>query len=138
MQVRIKQIDGIALAGAGDTNHWVAMDGPEDFGGHSAGSRPMELLLMSLGGCTAMDVLSILKKKRVKLDDFGIVIEAERAEEHPKVFTEIKLHFVFTGKDIRPKDIERAIDLSRDKYCPDTAMLRNSVKIFFDYEIMEK
>ncbi|HDS00689.1 MAG TPA: OsmC family peroxiredoxin [candidate division Zixibacteria bacterium] len=137
MKVKIRQIDGIALAAAGDTNHWVTMDGPEDFGGHSAGSRPMELLLMSLGSCTAMDVLSILQKKRVKLDDFQMEVESERAEEHPKVFTEIKLHFIFVGKGIRQKDVERAIELSTDKYCPATAMLKKSVKITNDYKIIE-
>jgi putative redox protein len=138
MKVRIRQIGGIALVGAGDTNHWAVMDGPEESGGYSGGSRPMELLLMSLGGCTAMDVISILKKKRANLEDFGIEIEAERAEEHPKVFTEIKLHFIFTGKNLRAKDVERAIDLSQNKYCPATAMLRKSVKISHDYEIVDK
>jgi putative redox protein len=138
MKVRMKQIGGIALVGAGDTNHWVAMDGPQESGGYSGGSRPMELLLMALGGCTAMDVISILKKKRVELNDFGMEIEAERAEEHPKVFTAIKLHFIFTGKNVRAKDVERAIDLSQNKYCPATAMLRKSVKISQDYEIIEK
>jgi putative redox protein len=138
MKVRMKQVGGIALVGAGDTNHWVVMDGPEDVGGFSGASRPMELLLMSLGGCTAMDVISILKKKRVDLNDFGMEIEAERAEEHPKVFTEIKLHFIFTGKNIRTKDVERAIDLSQSKYCPATAMLRKSVKITHDYEIIDQ
>lgn len=138
MKVKIKQIGGIALAGAGDTNHWVAMDGPEESGGSSGGSRPMELLLMALGGCTAMDVISILKKKRVGLDDFGMEIEAARAEEHPKVFTEIRLHFIFTGKNIRAKDVETAMDLSQNKYCPATAMLRKSVRITHDYEIIDK
>jgi len=136
MKVKIRQIDGIALAGAGDTNHWVGMDGPEEFGGHAAGSRPIELLLMSLGGCTGMDVISILKKKRVKLDDFRIEIDADRAEEHPRVFTAINLHFIFIGKGIRPKDVERAIELSSTKYCPASAMLRKSVKITHDYEII--
>ncbi|MBD3218966.1 MAG: osmotically inducible protein OsmC [candidate division Zixibacteria bacterium] len=138
MKVKIKQIDGIALAGAGDTNHWVDMDGPVEFGGHSAGSRPMELFLMSVGGCTAMDVISILLKKRVTLDDFQMEIDADRSEKHPKVFTAIRLHFIFIGKGIRPKDVERAIELSTEKYCPANAMLRKSVPISADYEIIEK
>jgi len=135
MRVKLQRIDGLALAGAGDSNHWVTMDSPEEFGGFSAGSRPMELMLMAVAGCTAMDVLSILKKKRVRLDDFSMEVEAERAEEHPRVFTEIKLHYIFTGKNVRPVDVERAIDLTQDKYCSATAMLNKVVRITRDYEI---
>ncbi len=135
MRAKLQRIDGLALAGVSDSNHWVTMDGPEDFGGFSAGPRPMEMMLLSIVGCTAMDVLSILKKKRIKLDDFSVEVKAERAEEHPRVFTEIKLHYIFTGKNIRPVDVERAIGLSQDKYCSATAMLRKVANITHDYQI---
>ncbi len=137
MKAKINQIDGLALAGISDSNHWITMDAPEDFGGYRAGSRPMELILVGLAGCTAMDVLSILKKKRVNLIDFNMEVDAERAEEHPKVFTRITLHYIFIGKGIRPVDVERAIKLSEEKYCSATAMLRKAVDIKHDYKIIE-
>ena len=137
MKVKLKQISGLAMATSGNTGHWVVTDGPEKFGGFSAGSRPMELLLMSLATCTSMDVVSILRKKRVKLTDFSMDVEAEQAPEHPKVFTNIKLHYVFTGSAIRPVDVEQAIELSQSKYCSVTAMLEKSVVITHDYEIVD-
>ena len=137
MKATIQRINGTALAARGGSNHWVVMDGPEEFGGFSAGTRPMEMILIGLAGCSAMDVLSILKKKRVKLDDFSMQVEAERAEDHPKVFTKIHLHYIFTGKAIKAKDVERSIELSQDKYCGASAMLRKAAEISFDYEIIE-
>jgi putative redox protein len=95
----------------------------------------MELLLMSLVSCTAMDVASILRKKRVKLDGFSVEAEAEQAPEHPKVFTDIKLHYIFTGSGIRPADVERAIELSETKYCSVSHMLKKSAAISHDYRI---
>ena len=137
MNVELRQISGLAMAAVGNSNHWIAMDGPEKFGGFSAGSRPMEVLLMALAGCTAMDVISILRKKRMKLIDFSLEVEAKQAEQHPKVFTEIKLHYIFTGQDLRPRDLEQAIELSENKYCSATAMLEKSVTIIHDYRVIE-
>ena len=131
----IKQIKGITFAGKTDSNHWITMDGPEDFGGSNAGIRPKELILISLGGCTGSDVVSILSKKRVKVDDFEMNISADVAETHPQVFTSIHIEFVFYGKGIDPKDVERAIDLSQTKYCSVTAMLEKSVKITHSFRI---
>ena len=131
----IKQIKGITFAGKTDANHWITMDGPEDFGGSNAGIRPKELILISLGGCTGSDVVSILSKKRVKVDDFEMNISADVAETHPQVFTSIHIEFVFYGKGIDPKDVERAIDLSQTKYCSVTAMLEKSVKITHSFRI---
>ena len=99
----LKQIKGISFAGKTDSNNWITMDGPENFGGSDAGIRPKELLLLSLAGCTASDVISILQKKRVKLDDFEINISADMTEEHPKVYSKIDLEYVFYGKDIKDK-----------------------------------
>jgi putative redox protein len=117
MKVRLQQISGLAMAAISDSGHWVTTDGPEKFGGFSAASRPMELLLMGLATCTAMDVVSILRKKRIRLNDFHMEVEAEQALEHPKVFTNIKLSYIFTGSNIRPSDVEQAIELSQSKYC---------------------
>ncbi len=134
----IKQLAGITFAGRTEqTNHWVLVDGPETFGGSNAAIRPKELLLLSLGGCTASDVAAILQKKRVKLDGFEMNITAEETEEHPKVYKSIKLEYVFYGKNVKQKDIERAIELSQDKYCGVTAMLRPSVEITHTYKIVD-
>ncbi|MBI1933200.1 MAG: OsmC family protein [Ignavibacteriales bacterium] len=134
----VKQIQGISMVGKADSNHWIAMDGPENFGGNNAGTRPKELILIGLAGCTAADVISILEKKRIKLADFEIQISAESAESHPKVFTKIHLEFVITGKDIKETDVQRAIELSQTTYCSVTAMLQKSVEITHSYTIKEE
>jgi putative redox protein len=138
MRVVVKQLQGIALAGKADSGHWVPMDGPEEFGGSAAASQPMELILMGLGGCTSMDVISILKKKRVEVDDYECIIEAERAPHHPKVFTKIKMKYVFYGRNIPVKDVERAIQLSEESYCSASVMLKKSAEIVTTYEIIER
>ena len=131
----LKQVKGITFAGKTDSNHWITVDGPENFGGSDAAIRPKELLLLSLAGCTASDVVSILQKKRVKLNDFEINISAEMTEEHPKVFTKIDLEYVFYGDNIAEKDVERAIELSETKYCGVTAMLEKALEINHTYKI---
>ena len=131
----IKQLKGITFVGKADSNHWVTMDGAADFGGSDAGIRPKELILLGLGGCTGSDVVSILEKKRVKLDDFEINIETEVSENHPQVFTKLHLEYIFYGKDIIAKDVERAIELSQTKYCGVTAMLEKAVEITHSYRI---
>jgi putative redox protein len=131
----IKQVDGISLAGRTDSNHWIVMDGPPEFGGSEAGIRPKELLLLALGGCTASDVVSILRKKRVALDNLDVHVTAEQTDDHPQVFTSIHLEFVVRGDDIRPDDVARAIELSETKYCPVNAMLRPAVTITSSYRI---
>ncbi len=137
MKVNLRQISGLAMAAVSDSGHWVTMDGPEKFGGFSAGSRPMELVLMGLAGCTSMDVISILMKKRVKLEDFQMEVEADNAPEHPKIFTNIKLTYIIKGKGIKPSDVEQAIELSENKYCSASAMLRKSANITIDYRIID-
>ena len=133
----VKQLSGITFIGkTEDSNHWVAMDGPDNFGGSNAAIRPKELLLLSLAGCTSADVIAILQKKRVKLDDFHINITAESTDKHPKVYSKINLEYVFTGKDIKEKDVERAIDLSQNIYCGVTAMLQKAVEITHNYKII--
>jgi len=134
----IKQINGITFAGKTDSNHWIMMDGPEEFGGSNAGIRPKELLLLGLGGCTGNDVVSILKKKRIPVEDFEINIVTEVAEEHPQVFTKLNLEYVFYGENLPIKDIERAIELSLTKYCSVTKMLEKAVEISHSYRIASK
>jgi putative redox protein len=131
----IKQIKGIAFAGKTDTNHWVTMDGTEEFGGSNAGARPKELLLIALGGCTGSDVVSILKKKNVDLKDFEINITADVADQHPKVYTKIHIEYVFYGENLSVKDLERAIELSQKKYCSVTNMLNKAAEISHSYRI---
>ena len=137
MKVNIHHVKGITMVGKADSGHWVTMDGPEDVGGANAGSRPMELLLIALGGCTGMDVLSILQKMRVDLDDFQIEIDADRVSEHPKVFSRIKINYLFYGKNIPVESVKRAIELSETKYCSASIMLRNSCEITTEYKIIE-
>jgi len=133
----VKHIKGVTFLGKSDSNHWVTMDGPESFGGSDAGTRPKELLLIALGGCTGSDVITILQKKKVQLDNFEMNISAEVADEHPQVYTKINIEFVFTGKDIQEKDVERAIELSQTKYCSVTHMLNKAMEISHSFKILE-
>ena len=135
MQVKIKQVEGLTFIGKADSNHWITIDGPKEFSGSEAASRPMELLLISLGSCTASDVASILKKKRVDFQKFEVNINGERKNEHPKVFTKINIEYVFTGKNLKKEDIKRAIELSQNKYCPISFMLIKTVEITYAYKI---
>jgi putative redox protein len=133
----LKHFHGLAFAAKGDSNHWVVIDGPEHVGGNNAGSRPKELLLMGLAGCTASDVVSILKKKRVPLQGFEMNVTAEEVDEHPKVFRSINLEYVVYGNGISPSDVERAIELSTNKYCAVSVMLKPAVTITHSYRIEE-
>lgn len=133
----VKQIQGVTFMGKTDSNHWVVMDGPEDFGGSNAGIRPKELILLALAGCTGSDVAVILKKKKINLDGFEMNITAEMQETHPQVYTKINLEYVFYGKNIPKEAVERAIELSQKTYCSVTAMLQKAVEITHTYRIEE-
>ncbi len=133
----IKHIKGVTFIGKADSNHWITMDGPENFGGSNAGIRPKELLLVALGGCTGSDVATILQKKKVKLDGFEINVSAEMQETHPQVYTIIELEYVFYGKNIPKEAVERAIELSLTTYCSVTAMLKKAIEIKHSYKIVE-
>lgn len=135
MKAEVYLVKGISFVGKADSNHWVAMDGPPEFGGVAAGSRPLELLLIGLAGCTGMDVVSILAKKRLPLDEFRVDAEAERAADHPKVFTEIKISYYFRGDGLTDEDVVQAIELSQEKYCSVSAMLSRAAKISYEYTI---
>ncbi len=135
MQVYLKQVKGITMAAKGNSNHWVMMDSEEAFGGSKAAATPMEMVLIALGGCTSMDVISITNKMRVNLDCFEVIISADRATEHPKVFTNIQIDYYFFGDNIKEVDIKRAVDLSQEKYCSVSAMLKSSVQLTYAYHI---
>ncbi len=136
MKVTLKQIDGLAMAAKADSNHWVTMDGPERLGGHEAATSPVQLVLMGLAGCTGMDVVNILKKRRITLTDFTIEVEAQQADEYPKVFTEIHLRYRLKGENLHEADVEKAIELSENKYCSVLAMLKSTAKVSHEYEIL--
>jgi len=135
-QAIVKQVNGgVTFMAKGDSGHWVSMDGPEDLGGSNAASRPKELLLFALGGCTGSDVAVILRKKRIPLQGFEMQIKATQAEEHPQVYTDIHVEYIFYGTGVNPADVERAIELSTTKYCPVSAMLKGNVNLTYSYRI---
>ena len=136
MKSRIKWLDHMSFVGESGSGHSVVMDGAPDAGGRNLGVRPMEMLLLGLGGCTAFDVVSILHKSRQQLVDCEIEIEAERADDIPKVFTKIHLHFIVSGRDLDQSKVAKAIDLSADKYCSASRMLEKSAVITHDFEIV--
>ena len=137
MKTRIKWNGNVSFLAESGSGHSVLMDGAPEAGGQNLGPRPMEMLLMGLGGCTTFDVVLILKKGRQDIRDCVVEIEAERAQVDPKVFTDIHLHFIITGHDLNPQTVERALHLSAEKYCSASIMLKNTVNITHDYEIIE-
>ncbi|MCR4439869.1 MAG: OsmC family protein [bacterium] len=137
MRAVVRQVQGLSFVGKADSNHWVVMDATQKVGGNDAGSRPMELVLMALAGCTGMDVASILEKMRVTLDDFWMELEADQCAEHPKVFTAIRLKYVLVGEQVPREAVDRAIELSQSTYCSVSAMLRKACDISSEVEIRQ-
>ena len=137
MKARIKLVDGMAFMAESGSGHAVVVDGAPEIGGRNLGARPMELVLMGTGACTAIDVVMILRKARQPITDCEVQVEAERAGEDPKVFTKIHLHYVITGKGLATTQVERAIKLSKEKYCSATIMLAKTAEVSFDYEVRE-
>lgn len=135
MKARVKWIEGVSFIGESETGHAVVMDGAPENGGRNIGMRPMELLLIGMGGCTSFDVVTILKKARQPIVDCVAEISAERSAEIPKVFTKIHVHFVVTGDGLNENQVERAVKLSAEKYCSASIMLGKSVDITHDFEI---
>jgi len=137
MKARIKWVENVCFVGESASGHAIVMDGAPESGGRDLGPRPMETVLLGTGGCTAYDVVHILRKARAAINDCVVEIEAERAEQDPKVFTKIHMHFIVTGKDLRPQQVERAIQLSAEKYCSASIMLGKTAVITHDFEIKE-
>ncbi len=135
MKARIKWIEGMSFAGESGSGHTVVIDGPAEHGGRNIGVRPMEMLLLGLGSCSAFDVVHILNKGRTSFTDCVVELSAERADTDPKVFTAIHMHFVITGAQLKPHVVERAVNLSVEKYCSAAAMLGKTAKITHDFEI---
>jgi putative redox protein len=138
MKTTIKWVDNVMFVGETGSGHSVVMDGPPEHGGQNLGIRPMEMLLLGLGGCTSFDVMMILKKFRQQVVDCVATVEAERADTDPKVFTTIHVHFIVTGKELKEKQVKRAIELSADKYCSASIMLGKVAQVTHDYEIVNQ
>ena len=137
MKARVKLVEGMTFVAESGSGHAVVMDASPDVGGRDLGARPMELVLMGAGGCSAIDVVHILRKSRQDMVDCVVELEAERAPEDPKVFTRIHMHYVVTGRGLNPAQVERAIKLSKEKYCSATIMLAKTAEVTSDYEIRE-
>ena len=137
MKCRIKWLDHMSFVGESDSGHSVVMDSAAEAGGRNLGIRPMEMLLLGLGGCTAFDVISILKKSRQSVADCEVDIEAERADSIPRVFTKIHVHFIVSGDELDPDKVGRAVGLSADKYCSASRMLGKVAEITHDFEVRQ-
>ncbi|MCC5886152.1 MAG: OsmC family protein [Gammaproteobacteria bacterium] len=138
MHARIKWVDGAMFIGESGSGHAVVMDGPPDHGGRNLGIRPMEMMLLGLGGCASFDVVDILKKARANVSDCVAEIEAERADTIPAVFTRIRLHFKVTGAGLKAKQVARAVQLSAEKYCSASRMLEaGGVEIHHSHEVID-
>ena len=136
MHARVKWLDHMSFVGESGSGHSVVMDGAPEVGGRNLGIRPMEMLLLGLGGCSSFDVVLILQKSKQAVTDCEVLIEAERAEKDPKVFTKIHLHFIVKGHNLAPDKVERAINLSAEKYCSASIMLGKTAEISHDFEIL--
>lgn len=137
MKARVKLVDGITFVAESGSGHAMVMDGSPEVGGRNLGPRPMEMLLMGAGGCSAIDVVMILRKARQPVVDCVVELEAERAAEDPKVFTRIHMHYIVTGKGLNSVQVEKAIRLSKEKYCSATIMLSRTAEVTADFEVRE-
>lgn len=137
MQARVKWVENSTFIAESGSGHCVVMDGPPEAGGRNLGPRPMEMLLMGMGGCTAFDVVDILKKGRQAVNSCEVKIDAERADTVPKVFTRIHVHFMVSGSALSEAAVRRAVNLSAEKYCSASIMLGKTAEITHDFEIIE-
>ena len=137
MKARIKWVQDVMFVGESGSGHAVVMDGAPDAGGRNLGFRPMEMLLLGLGGCSAFDVVMILKRGRERVIDCVVEIDAERAAEDPKVFTRIAMRYIITGTNLDPKKAERAVNLSAEKYCSATAVMNKTAQITHSIELLD-
>ena len=137
MNLSVNWVDGMLMVGKSHSGHSITMDGPIEIGGENLGVRPMEMLLLGVAGCTMIDVVTSLQKMRQDLSHCETRISAERANEHPKVFTDIHIQFIVKGKDLDSKKVDKAITLSAEKYCSASIMLGKTAKITHDFEVLE-
>jgi putative redox protein len=136
MKSRVKWLDNMSFVGESASGHSIVMDGPPEAGGRNLGVRPMEMLLLGLGGCSSFDVVSMLKKSRQNITNCEVEISAKRADTQPNVFIEIHLHFIIEGEDLNESKVARAINLSAEKYCSASIMLGKTASVTHDYEII--
>ncbi len=137
MKARVKWVQDRMFLGESGSGHTIVMDGAPDAGGRNLGVRPMETVLIGMGGCTAFDVVHILEKSREAIEDCVADITAERADEDPKVFTKIHVKFTVTGKNLNPEKVERAVHLTAEKYCSASIMLAKTAEITHEVEIVD-
>lgn len=138
MKAVVKWLDNMSFVGESGSGHSVVMDGPPEDGGRNLGVRPMEMVLLGMGGCTAFDVVLILQRQRQAITDCQVELSAERAETVPKVFTKIHVHYIVKGKSLDEKKVARAVEMTAEKYCSVSIMLSKSADITHDFEIMEE
>jgi putative redox protein len=137
MEAKVKYVDGMQFVGEASSGHAIVMDGDPKFGGANTAVRPTELLLIGLGGCSGMDVISILKKKKQDVRGLEINVKGQKAETYPQKFTDITIEFLVRGFNVSEEAVKRAVDLSMEKYCSVKATLEGSAKITFSYRIIE-
>jgi len=138
LDAKITYVKGLQFVGDSSSGHAVVMDGEPSVGGHNTGPRPMELLLLGAGGCSGMDVISILKKKRQEVTGLEIRVKGKKAEDYPKKFTHITLEFIVKGRNISEEAVKKAVELSMNKYCSVKATLDGAAKIVFSYKIIQE
>lgn len=138
MKARVKWVENSLFVAQSGSGHSVVLDGPPEAGGQNMGVRPMEMVLLGLGGCTAFDVVDILRKKREPVSGCVVEIEAERAESVPKVFTKIHVRYIVTGKNVKEESVKRAVELSAEKYCSVSIMLGKTAAMTHDYQILNQ
>lgn len=137
-RAKVTYIQGLQFVGEASSGHAIVMDGDPEVGGHDTGLRPMELLLVGLGGCSGMDIISILKKKKQEVTGLEITVMGERPDQHPKKFTAINVEFVVRGRNLSEEAVKRAVDLSMNKYCSVKFALEGTAKISFSYKIIQE
>ena len=137
MSISVNWVDGLLMVGKSDSGHTITMDGPPESGGENLGVRPMEMLLLGVAGCTMIDIVTTLKKMRQDLSHLETKINAERATDHPKVFTDIHIQFILKGQNLDEKKVDKAITLSAEKYCSASIMLGEMATITHDFEVIE-
>ncbi|MDA8755784.1 OsmC family protein [Candidatus Pseudothioglobus singularis] len=137
MNISVNWVDGLLMVGKSDSGHTITMDGPPESGGENLGVRPMEMLLLGVAGCTMIDIVTTLKKMRQDLSHLETKINAKRATDHPKVFTDIHIQFILKGQNLDEKKVDKAITLSAEKYCSASIMLGETATITHDFEVIE-
>ncbi len=138
IEAKVTYVDGLQFVGEAASGHAIVMDGDREVGGRNTGARPMELLLIGLGGCSGMDVVSILKKKKQEINGVEIEVKGEKAENYPKKFTDIDIEFIVRGRNVSEDAVKKAVELSMGKYCSVKATLEGSAKVTWSYKIIEE